>query len=85
MGGGTTMFIDPMGQQTGDQIVGDDEGIAYADLDLNKCIEPKQFHDFVGGYQRYDIFKLAVDRTRQKPVKWENEAWEGPAEEPSDI
>lgn len=45
-----------------------EEGIAYGDLDLNACVEPKQFHDVVGsGYQRYDIFDLKVDRSRQGP------------------
>jgi hypothetical protein len=73
MPGGTTMFLNPLGTQVGDEIVGDDEGIAYANIDLNECIEPKQFHDFVGGYQRYDIFKVTVDRSRQQPVHWKQE------------
>ena len=39
-----------------------EEGIAYATLDLNECVEPKQFHDVVGYYQRFDVFDLKVDR-----------------------
>ena len=57
------MFLDPSGAQVGDVVQGD-EGIAYADLDINACIEPKQFHDVVGYYQRYDVFDLKVDRRR---------------------
>lgn len=38
------MFLDPTGAQIGEQIQGE-EGIAYADLDLNDCVAPKQFHD----------------------------------------
>ena len=35
-------------------------------MDLNECVEPKQFHDVVGGgYQRYDVFDLNVTRVRQ--------------------
>ncbi|WVQ96927.1 hypothetical protein IAU59_004035 [Kwoniella sp. CBS 9459] len=70
---GSTMFIDPMGNQIGEEIHGDDEGIAYAEFDLHKCIEPKQFHDFVGGYQRYDVFGLSVNRSRQEPVAWKED------------
>lgn len=44
------MFLDPTGAQVGEQIQGE-EGIAYANLDLNDCVAPKQFHDVVGGYQ----------------------------------
>ncbi|OCF42835.1 hypothetical protein I317_03312 [Kwoniella heveanensis CBS 569] len=86
---GSTMFIDPMGNQFGDEIHGEDEGIAYAEFDLNKCIEPKQFHDFVGGYQRYDVFNLNVNRSRQEPVAWQEDVrpersiWNAAAVEPA--
>lgn len=64
---GASLFLDPTGAPVGDQIQGE-EGIAYADLDLNACVEPKQFHDVVGsGYQRYDVFDLTVERSRQGP------------------
>lgn len=61
---GQSCFIDPTGAQVGDSIQGE-EGIAYAELDLEDCVEPKQFHDTVGYYQRFDIFDLKVDRRRQ--------------------
>jgi aliphatic nitrilase len=63
---GASLFLDPTGAQIGDQVQGE-EGIAYGDLDLNACVEPKQFHDVVGGYQRFDIFDLRVNRERQGP------------------
>lgn len=63
---GASLFLDPTGAQVGDQVKGE-EGIAYADLDLNACVEPKQFHDVVGYYQRYDVFDLKVNRRRQGP------------------
>jgi aliphatic nitrilase len=40
----------------------DVEGIAYAEIDLRRCIQPKQMHDIVGGYNRFDIFDLHVNR-----------------------
>lgn len=50
-----------------------EEGILYADMDLNYCIEGKQYHDIVGGYQRLDVFDVKVDRTRRQPVTFVNE------------
>lgn len=63
---GASLFLDPTGAQVGEYIQGE-EGVVYADLDLNECVEPKQFHDTVGGYQRFDVFDLKVDRTRRGP------------------
>ena len=61
---GQSCFLDPTGAQIGESVQGE-EGIAYAELDLTQCVEPKQFHDTVGYYQRFDIFDLKVDRRRQ--------------------
>jgi aliphatic nitrilase len=65
-----SMFIDPTGAQVGDMLQ-NEEGIGYADFDLNRCIEPKQFHDVVGYYNRFDIFKMSINRDRTAPVQWE--------------
>jgi aliphatic nitrilase len=70
---GVSMFVDPTGAQLGDTLQ-DEEGIAYADFDLRKCIEPKQFHDVVGNYNRFDVFSFGVERRRHEPVKWFGEA-----------
>jgi nitrilase len=61
---GQSCFLNPTGSQVGESIQGE-EGIVYAELDLEDCVEPKQFHDTVGYYQRFDIFDLKVDRRRQ--------------------
>jgi nitrilase len=61
---GQSCFLNPTGAQVGESIQGE-EGIVYAELDLEDCVEPKQFHDTVGYYQRFDIFELKVDRRRQ--------------------
>jgi nitrilase len=62
-------FVDPTGAQIGDQLQ-DEEGIAYAEFDLNACIEPKQFHDVVGYYNRFDVFDLRITRERATPATW---------------
>jgi hypothetical protein len=41
-----------------------DEGILYADVDLAQSVEPKQFHDVVGSYNRFDIFAPFEFRSR---------------------
>ena len=42
--------------------MGNEEGILYAELDLEKGIEMKLRHDFVGHYNRPDIFQLRINR-----------------------
>ncbi|WP_411341602.1 carbon-nitrogen hydrolase family protein [Sphingopyxis sp. J-6] len=59
--------IDPHGNLVGEALI-DDEGIVYADIDLGACVGPKQMHDIIGGYNRFDIFNLTVDRTPRSPA-----------------
>lgn len=56
------------GEKTSRDFLQNEEGILYADLDLNQCIEGKQYHDVTGGYQRFDVFDLKVDRRRRDPI-----------------
>lgn len=53
-------FIGPNGAVIGEPLI-DEEGIIYADIDLEKCIQPKQMHDILGHYNRFDIFDLRVN------------------------
>ena len=75
------MFLDPTGAplsawtvngetkaQETTEFLQNEEDILYADMDLDRCIEGKQYHDVVGGYQRLDVFQLQVNRSRQDPV-----------------
>ncbi len=62
-----SFFVDPTGEQIG-EILQDEEGVVYAELDIARCVEPKQFHDVVGYYNRYDVFDLQVTRFRQRPA-----------------
>ncbi|KAF5706142.1 aliphatic nitrilase [Fusarium globosum] len=91
---GATQFLDPTGaplkgftidSQTGEAVATDflqhDEGILYADLDIEDCIEGKQYHDVVGGYQRLDVFDLTVNRTRREPVTFTEDLDKVPSQE----
>ena len=46
------------------------EGIVYAEIDTALSVEPKQFHDVVGYYNRFDIFDLHVDRSKRDPARF---------------
>jgi nitrilase len=62
-----SMILDPTGEVIS-EVLADHEGIVYAEIDIARCIEPKQFHDVVGYYNRFDIFHLEVDRTPRDPA-----------------
>lgn len=66
---GISVAIGPSGTPIS-EIQQEDEGLLYADVDLALCVEPKQLHDLVGGYNRFDIFQLTVDRRAQRPVRF---------------
>jgi len=60
-------IIGPNGAVIGEPLI-DDEGIVYADIDLAKCIQPKQMHDILGHYNRFDIFDLRVNTLPRKNI-----------------
>ena len=75
---GASFFMDPTGASIGEERT--EEGLAYADLDLSRCVEPKRFHDVVAGYNRFDVFDLFVSRSRQGPVRF-REVAQSPAQD----
>lgn len=76
-------IIGPDGRLVGEPLI-DDEGIVYADIDLERCIQPKQMHDIVGHYNRFDIFDLRVNRRPLAPLGLtEGERVAGDAAEPA--
>lgn len=62
-----TGFIGPNGAVIGEPLI-DDEGMVYADIDLEKCIQPKQMHDILGHYNRFDIFDLRVNTAPTRKI-----------------
>jgi aliphatic nitrilase len=65
-----SLVTNPSGECISD-VLCDDEGIVYADIDVAQCIVPKQFHDLSGGYNRFDIFQLHVNRQAHRPVTFD--------------
>jgi aliphatic nitrilase len=64
-----SMILDPTGSVIGEPL-SDGEGIVYAEIDTSLSVEPKQFHDVVGYYNRFDIFDLQIDRSRREPARF---------------
>lgn len=62
-------IVGPDGRLIGEPLI-DAEGIVYADIDLNKCIQPKQMHDIIGHYNRFDVFNLQVNRAPQPKISF---------------
>ncbi len=60
-------IIGPNGVVVGEPLI-DDEGIVYAEIDLAKCIQPKQMHDILGHYNRFDIFDLRVNTAPTRKI-----------------
>src|SRR3546814_20467168 len=79
--GDCACVIDAHGNLVGDGLC-DAEGIVYADIVLGSCIQPKLMHDIIGGYNRFDIFTLTVDRTPRPPAHFVDEG--PPADDPSE-
>ncbi len=60
-------IIGPDGRPVTEGLI-DDEGIVHAEIDLGRCIQPKQMHDITGHYNRFDVFNLQVNQQQQTPV-----------------
>lgn len=61
-GGGSSAIFGPDGRQLSDDIESTEEGIVYADLDLDAILDAKSFLDVVGHYSRPDLLWLGVDK-----------------------
>ena len=64
---GVSMVLGPSGEVISDTLC-EAEGLLYHTIDLSDCVEPKQFHDVAGYYNRFDVFQLTVDRRRLTPI-----------------
>ena len=51
----------------------DEEGIVYADLDMEQMIDAKTLHDVVGHYNRFDILSILYRRRTPKSIIFEDE------------
>jgi aliphatic nitrilase len=76
--------LGPDGRVIGEPLI-DDEGIVYAEIDLSRCIQPRQMHDIVGHYNRFDVFDLRVNRRPLQAARYDDLAESGAAELDADF
>ena len=72
-GGGFSMIFSPFGQELVKPLEPHEEGILYADINLEEKYKAKQNLDIVGHYSRPDQLSLRVNRHAAKPVFFAND------------
>ena len=75
---GGSSVISPNGELLAGPL-GHEEGILYADLDLERSVEEKLIHDLAGHYNRPDVFCLKVNS--EAPSIYRREKWYGQQDE----
>jgi aliphatic nitrilase len=63
-----TGIFAPGGTLYSDTIPPGEEGIIYADCDIEAVIGPKLRHDVAGQYNRFDVLSLNINRTPCQPL-----------------
>jgi nitrilase len=66
---GGSVIISPLGEVLAGPLY-DQEGILYADLDMNEITRAKVDFDVVGHYARPDVFQLNINEQPMPLVKW---------------
>lgn len=69
---GVSMIVGPNGLPIAETSASEDT-ILTEQIDLAQCIVPKQFHDVVGYYNRFDVFELTVNRRRMSAATFNDE------------
>lgn len=72
-GGGIAQIISPGGTYLCEPLPEDEEGIVYADIDLNNILVTKSFLDPHGQYSRPDIFCLNINKDPKPRTVVKNE------------
>ena len=65
-----SVIYGPDGQPVCEPLI-DKEGIVYGEIEIEREIELKQFHDIVGHYNRFDVFSLRLNRRQIQPLSSE--------------
>lgn len=68
MGYGFARIIAPNGRESGTPLRHDEEGITYADINLEKIIPGRYIIDTAGHYSTPGSLQLTFDKTMHKPV-----------------
>lgn len=80
---GGSSVVGPSGEVVAGPM-GPEEGILYAEVDLDRCVDERTVHDFAGHYNRPDVFELRVRTRSPRMVRWVEEEFEGRPAWPGD-
>lgn len=69
VGGGCSAIVGVNGEFLGGPLY-DQEGIVYADINLENIIEAKLRHDLLGHYSRFDVLSLNFNDERLVPIRY---------------
>ncbi len=67
-GSAVSAIFGPDGNIIGEPLI-DQEGIVYADVDLELALVPKLFQDITGHYNRFDVLSLHLNREELHPIR----------------
>ena len=81
-----SMIFGPTGEIIAGPTDTGEECLLIAEIDMELCIKEKPAHDITGGYNRFDVFKLSVNRRPLNSVDFIDSpnAWESVEEENDD-
>jgi len=65
--GGGSSIVHPSGRRLAGPLIGE-EGILYAEADLTQVATARLHRDLTGNYNRFDIFRLTLDRRTPCPL-----------------
>jgi aliphatic nitrilase len=71
-GNAVSGIVSPYGKYIGGPLRGD-EGIVYADVDMEMMIDAKTLHDVTGHYNRFDVLSLRYNRKKPKSLEFVDE------------
>ncbi len=72
---GLTAIYGPNGKRLAGPLDPNEEGMVFAEIDIEKIIEEKLQHDIVGHYNRFDVVSLNLNRRHLRPI-WDVESSE---------
>jgi nitrilase len=72
---GGSVIVDPFGEVLAGPLY-DEEGLLFADIDLDEVTRGRYDFDAAGHYSRPDLFTLTVDTRARVPVEWRTDEHE---------
>jgi aliphatic nitrilase len=81
---GGSLIVDPLSRIVAGPM-GPEEGILYADCNLDLGIQMKLRHDFAGHYNRPDIFQMHINRAAPQLYRVHNDPAALGASEPGEL